>query len=202
MCIRDRTTAAKQTLNRRGSYFDIDAGIKTIYIKLDSSVNIDALAGSATTDDDSSLVAIPSLWFIITRTSAGAPATVGSVSTIGLSVVNRIEVDSNTANKFLELTVTGKKDNLDQFLLEYDTGATDNNRAIHLTENAATNTASTPFGTIVDYNETITPVIGIAKPSNVTLIEKGNGFNPDVDVVVSKGRQAVSYTHLTLPTKA
>ena len=29
----------------------------------------------------------------------------------------------------------------------------------------------------------------MAKPSNVTLVEKGSGFNPDVDVVVSKGRQ-------------
>jgi len=182
-------TAIKQTLDRRGQYFDIDSGIKTIYVKLDSSINIDALGGSATTDNDARLAGIPTLWFVISRNQSGVPATVGSVSTIGLSIVNRIEVDSNTSNTFLELTVTGKKDHLDQFFIEYDSGASDLNRAIHLTETAVKNTGSTPFGTIVDYNETITPVVGIAKPSNVTLIEKGNGFNPDVDVVVSKGRQ-------------
>ena len=181
--------SAKQTLNRRGQYFDIDAGIKTIYLKLDSSVNIDALGGSATTDNDARLAAVSSLWFIVTRTSGNDPATVASVSTIALSVVNRIEVDSNVSNTFLELTVTGKKDNLDQFLMEYDIGATDKNRSLFLTEAIAKNASSTAFGTIVDYNETITPVIGIAKPSNVSLVEKGNGFNPDVDVVVSKGRQ-------------
>ena len=98
-------------------------------------------------------------------------------------------IRDSTSNTFLELTVTGKKDNLDQFFLEYDTGTTSNDRGLFLTETLAKNTSATPFGTIVDYNETITPVIGMAKPSNVTLVEKGNGFNPDVDVVVSKGRQ-------------
>ena len=185
----ETATALKQTTDRRGQYFDIDAGIKTIYLKLDSSVNIDQIGGSATTDNDARLSAVGTLWFVISRTSGGDPATVGSVTTIALSVVNRIEVDSNVSNTFLELTVTGKKDNLDQFLMEYDTGASDKFRSIFLTEALAKNSASTPLGTIVDYNETITPVIGIAKPSNVTLVEKGNGFNSDVDVVVSKGRQ-------------
>ena len=185
----ESTTAAKQTLNRRGNYFDIDAGIKTIYVKLDSGVSINSIGGGSTTDNDSRLTAVGTIWFVVSRTQAGEPATVGSVSTIALSVVARTEVDSNTSNTFLELTITGKKDNLDQFFIEYDAGATDKNRGLFLTEALAKNTASTPFGTIVDYNETITPVIGIAKPSNVSLVEKGNGFNPDVDVVVSKGRQ-------------
>ena len=183
----ESVTAAKQTLNRRGSYFDIDAGIKTIYIELESGVSIDALNGSATTDNASRLAAIPNLWFVIDR--AGTPPVVDSVSVIALSVVSRVEIDSNTATKFLEVTVSGKKSSLDQFLIEYDTGVTDKNRDLFLTEAASKNTSSTPFGIIKDYNETITPVIGIAKPSNVTLVEKGNGFNPDVDVVVSKGRQ-------------
>ena len=79
---------------------------------------------------------------------------------------------------------------LDEFLLEYDGGDSDNNRKLFLTENDAKNASATEFATIVDYNETITPVIGLAKPSNVTLIEKGSGFNSDIDVVVSKGRQS------------
>ena len=179
----EENDADKQTLNRRGQYFDIDAGIKTIYVKLDSSVTASNYVG------DAGLTNAATLWFVVTRTQAGEPATVASVSTIALSVVSRLEVDSNSSNTFLELTVTGTKENLDKFFIEYDNGSTDKNRELHLTESAAKNSGATPFGTIVDYNETITPVIGIAKPSNVTLVEKGIGFNPDVDVVVSKGRK-------------
>ena len=54
--------------------------------------------------------------------------------------------------------------------MEYDTSAGSNYREVYLTENDAIN-GSTPFGTVIDYNETITPVIGLAKPSNFTLIE-------------------------------
>ena len=71
--------------------------------------------------------------------------------------------------------------------MEYDTSAGSNYREVYLTENDAIN-GSTPFGTVIDYNETITPVIGLAKPSNFTLIERGSGFNEDSDSVVSKGR--------------
>ena len=181
--------AAKQTLDRRGNYFDIDTGIKTIYIKLNSGVSIDLLDGTATTDNDSRLAAISTLWYVISRTAGGDPATVGSVSAIALSVVARAEVDSNTSNTFLEVTITGDKQNLEEFFVEYDTSQTDNNRKLHLTETLAKNASSTEFGTIVDYNEVITPVVGMAKPSNVSLVERGNGFNPDVDVVISKGRQ-------------
>lgn len=45
-----------------------------------------------------------------------------------------------------------------------------------------------PFGEIVDYSKTITPVIGIAKPKNFSLVKRGFGFNQDTDKVLSKGR--------------
>jgi len=186
----ETTTAAKQTTDRRGKYFDIDTGIKTIYVKVDSGTNIDLIGGSATTDNDARLAAISNLWFVVNRVAGSStPSVVDSVSAIGLSIVSRVEVDSNTSNTFFEITVSGKKSNIDQFLLEYDTGDTDLNRKLFLTENDAKNPSATEFGTIVDYNEIITPIIGLAKPSNVTLVEKGAGFNPDIDVVVSKGRQ-------------
>ena len=186
----EAVTDAKQTTDRRGTFFDIDTGIKTIYVKIDSSVNIDNIGGVATTDNDSRLTAISNLWFVVNRTNTGAPSVVANVSGIGLSIVSRVEVDSNTSNTFMEVTVSGKKNYLDEFLLEYDGGDSDNNRKLFLTENDAKNGSATEFATIVDYNETITPVIGLAKPSNVTLIEKGSGFNSDIDVVVSKGRQS------------
>ena len=186
----EAVTDAKQTTDRRGTSFDIDTGIKTIYVKIDSGVNIDNIGGSATTDNDARLTAISNLWFVVNRTNAGAPSVVANVSGISLSIVSRVEVDSNTSNTFFEVTVSGKKNYLDEFFLEYDGGDSDNNRKLFLTENDAKNASATEFGTIVDYNETITPVIGLAKPSNISLIEKGSGFNSDVDVVVSKGRQS------------
>ena len=39
-------------------------------------------------------------------------------------------------------------------------------------ENDAITDGSNPFGNIVDYNETITPVIGTTKPSNFTLLKE------------------------------
>jgi len=45
-----------------------------------------------------------------------------------------------------------------------------------------------PFGEVVDYSKTITPVIGIAKPKNFSLVKRGFGFNQDTDKVLSKGR--------------
>ena len=64
---------------------------------------------------------------------------VANVSGIALSIVSRIEVDSNASNTFLEVTVSGKKSYLDEFLLEYDGGDSDNNRKLFLTENDAKN---------------------------------------------------------------
>ena len=131
----EAVTDAKQTTDRRGTFFDIDTGIKTIYVKIDSSVNIDNIGGSATTDNDSRLSAISNLWFVVNRTNAGAPSVVANVSGIALSIVSRIEVDSNASNTFLEVTVSGKKSYLDEFLIEYDGGDSDNNRKLFLTEN-------------------------------------------------------------------
>ena len=186
----ETVTSIKQTTDRRGKYFGIDIGIKTIYVKLEGTVNIDNLGGSATTDNDSRLAALSDLWFIINRvTGSTTPNTVDSVSAIGLSIVNRIEVDPDTSNTFLEITVSGKKNYLDENFIEYDNGDTNKNRKLFLTENDCKNDTG-EVGTIVDYNETITPVIGLAKPNNITLIEKGDGFNPDIDVVASKGRQS------------
>jgi hypothetical protein len=46
-----------------------------------------------------------------------------------------------------------------------------------------------PYGEIIDYSESITPIIGIAKPKNFNLVKRGSGFNPETDKVLSKGRK-------------
>lgn len=50
------------------------------------------------------------------------------------------------------------------------------------------NNTGTSWGYIVDYNDTITPVVGLAKPKNFNFIDSGVGFNRDTDLILSKGR--------------
>ena len=176
---------SKQTLARRGIFFDENSGIKTIYLNIDP-----AYANTYSTLTDANFQStIGTLWFVQTRTDAGEPSVANSVSSIAYSKVNRVEVNPSTGVTYLEVTITGRKDLLDQYFLEYDSGSDSGYREIFLSESDAKNPSGTPFGTIVDYNETITPVIGTVKPSNFTLLERGTGFNSDTDVVISKGRQ-------------
>lgn len=176
---------SKQTLARRGIFFDENSGIKTIYLNIDP-----AYANTYSTLTDANFQStIGTLWFVQTRTDAGEPSVANSVSSIAYSKVNRVEVNPSTGVTYLEVTITGRKDLLDQYFLEYDSGSSSGYREIFLSESDAKNPSGTPFGTIVDYNETITPVIGTVKPSNFTLLERGTGFNSDTDVVISKGRQ-------------
>ena len=174
----------KQTLDRRGLFFDIQTGIKTIYLSIDSQY-----ANTYSTLSDSNFEStIGTIWFVQTRTDAGQPAEAASVKSLAFSKVKRLEVEPTGGTTFLELTLYGRKDYLDNYFTEYDAGSGSNYREVYLTENDAISGA-TPFGSIVDYNETITPVIGTAKPSNFSLLERGTGFNPDTDVVVSRGRK-------------
>ena len=175
----------KQTLSRRGLSLDENSGVKTIYINVDP-----AYANTFSTLNDTNFVSsIGTLWFVQTRTDAGEPSVANQVTSIAYSKVNRVEVNPSSGVTYLELTITATKNLLDQYFLEYDSGSPSGYREIFLSENDAKNPNATPFGTIVDYNETITPVIGTIKPSNFTFIESGSGFNSDTDVVLSKGRQ-------------
>ena len=47
-----------------------------------------------------------------------------------------------------------------------------------------------PYGEVVDYSDIITPVIGICKPKDISLVERGAGFNQETDKILSKGRDA------------
>jgi len=47
--------------------------------------------------------------------------------------------------------------------------------------------SASKFAEIIDYSNTITPVIGTIKPNNFYLQERGDGFNPDSDIILSKG---------------
>lgn len=169
----------KQTISRRSEGFGIGYGIKTIYINVTSLTNpIQSI------NDGNFETVLNDLWFIKTRTGT-TPSTIDSVKPIAFSKVLRSDIVTDLP--LLELTVYGRKDLLSLFLKEYDEQSASKLTDVFLSNSDAFANQN-KFGTIVDYSEIITPVIGLAKPKNFTLVEKGEGFNSDTDIVISKGK--------------
>lgn len=175
----EEATAHKQTTNRRSQKFEIGYGIKTIYISVTSLSN-----PIQTINDSNFQTVLNDLWFIKTRIG-GTSSTIDSVTPIAYSIVNRPDITTDIP--LLELTVYGKKDLLSLFLKEYDEQGQSKLRDVFLSDSDAFGNAN-KFGAIVDYSEIITPVIGLSKSKNLTLEEKGEGFNSDTDIVISRGR--------------
>ena len=174
-------TSPKATINRRGIKYSSDDGIKTIYIQV---TNTEYPIGYFNVNNFRDK--LEKLWLIISRTGT-TPSAVGSFSLLSFSKVLR--KDYSTDIPLLELTVIGKKEILDNYLKEYDLEGDGKIRQIFFTETGAfNNNVQDILGRVVDYNETITPIIGISKPSNLSLAEIGNGFNENTDIILSKGR--------------
>ena len=167
------STYYRSTVGRRSQSFQLKQAIKTIYVEV--------LALQPTSFDQ-----LPdTVWFVTQR---GTGVTEGkSATVIGKGIVNRPEVNPATNAVFAELTLLGDKGVLDKFLKEYDDGETDGRRFIY-TQQTDMETSTSPWGAIVDYNASFTPVVGVAKPKNIRLLNKGSGFNPDTDIVISRGR--------------
>ena len=166
----------KNTVDRRSQEYGINLGIKTITIKLEGTVP----ATTATIPDK--------LWYVTTR---GTGSTLGKYfDVLAKSLVQRPEIEGLVT--FAELTVIGEKGTLDEFLVEYDDGVdSDYRRFLYLTEELMEDETDF-YATLVDYGETITPVIGVAKPKNFRMIDRADGFNPDTDIVLSRGRDGQS----------
>ena len=159
----------------------------------DILVTVTTITGVAATDTfEKRLSALSRLWWVQGRNASGVPDTANYVDVIGYSEVSRPDIDDPSSNPetYLELTITGDKNLLDNYFTEYDAenSADNGNRELFRTKSDVEND-TTPFGFIKDYNETITPIIGLAKPSNFTLVERGSGFNTDLDIILSKGRK-------------
>ena len=129
---------------------------------------------------------LKNIYFVNTRTSTNAVSTVKSVETISFAKVTRPEVGDVNA-QFLQLTVAGRKDYLETIFIEYDDNVSTRRRLLYNTESDAQQEIN-EIGFIVDYDQTITPLVGVAKPKDFTLLKNATGFNPDTDVVISKGR--------------
>ena len=176
------STNQKQTINRRGKYFNSNEAIKTITVEVTSPTNP---LGSIT--DGTFENVLGTLHFVKTRNDGGSPTSTGSIKSLAYAKVKKPLINSSEFVQYLELTVSGQKDDLELLLLEYDLGDSILRRKLFLTSSDAAVDAN-PFGHIVDYKETITPLIGLAKPSNFYLQKRGSGFNSDSDIVLSKGR--------------
>jgi len=163
----------KNTISRRSQSISPAQGIKTIYVQV--------------ADDVPSIgdVFPTTLWFAKT-TSDGTPTTVDSVEVIGTSVTNRPETNDNPSQVFVEFTVLGDKGLLETFLKEYDDDANGKLRYVW-TESSLALSGGSFYGNIIDYNETIHPVVGLAKPKNYSLEKRAEGFNEDLDKVISRG---------------
>lgn len=178
------TTDHRQTIDRRGKFFSADDGIKTITLQI---TNPTTLIGAVT--DATFQTQFGELFYIKTRSDVGTPTAIGSFKTLSFATINKPLINASESVQFLELTVFGPKNELEQLLVEYDLSDNENKRNIYLTEGDAA-ADGTEFGFVVDYSNTITPIIGKVKPNNFFLKERGSGFNSDSDIVLSKGRLA------------
>jgi len=176
------STDHRQTLNRRGLIFDSNDAIKTITLQVTSTTT---LIGSITDGTFQNLIG--TLYYIKSRSDNGTATSIGSIKSISYATVNKPLINPSVAVQFLELTIVGPKNELELIFLEYDNGDASYRRRLFLSELDAKNN-NNEFGFIVDYKQSITPVIGKVKPSNFYIQKRGSGFNQDSDIILSKGR--------------
>ena len=182
----------KQTRNRREFTYDSDVAIKTVIVEV------------TTTETGKKWVDIrPSTWetthgsFWVRKGGAGNAN--ASVEITSLAYSKFHGADPNFPNSFkgtgayIEITFVGPRNIIDTHLRDYSAtdGGNDKRTRLYFTENGAElSTANDIFGHIVSYSEMIVPSIGLAKPKDFHLQERGVGFNPDSDTILSKGRIA------------
>ena len=167
----------RDTVSRRSEVFGLNQAIMTIYVQ-------------AIGDVPTQTSQLPDELFFVTTRGTGT-ITGKSVKVIGKAIVNRPEVNPATNALFAEMTIIGDKGVLDKFMKEYDTGEADYRRYLY-TSLTALEASENPYGTVVDWNPSFTPIVGVSKPKNFRMISRGTGFNPDSDIIISKGRTGSS----------
>ena len=182
----ESTLDHRQTTDRRGSIFSVDDGIKTITVRV-TNTDPDKVIGAL--NDATLKTTFRTLHFVRARDENGAATSTGSVTMLAFAKTKKPLINPSDSVQFVEATIIGPKDDVERLLIEYDTGDSNYKRKLYLSQADATaGGVDDHWGEIVDYSETITPVIGKAKPSNFYLEQRGSGFNSDSDIVLSKGR--------------
>jgi hypothetical protein len=177
----EASTSQKQTRSRRTSTFDSDQAIKTVLIDITTTATGKTFADL----NDSTFESTFGSFFV--RLSSQSNDT-KEITSLAFSKFNGTTFLG--AGQYVEFTFVGRRDIIDTILKEYnDNDAVDKRTKLFFTENGAESSDSTDiFGKIVSYSETIVPTIGLAKPKNMVLQERGSGFDPNSDRILSKGR--------------
>jgi len=175
-------SAHVQTLSRRGEYYDSNAAIKTIVIDVTNTTN-----PLASITDGTFQGLLGNVYIVKSRDDSGVAIDTAELKGLSFSKVNKPLYNVDPAIKFLELTVSGSKDVVDRLLVDYEEGQDNYLRQIFYTE-ADASSGSNAIGHIIDYSDTLTPLIGRVKPSNFFLKDRGVGFNADSDIILSQGR--------------
>lgn len=187
------TDSVKQTVQRRSKKFSLNDGIITIYLANPGNYAPNRAMPTPQTFGSS----LSELWYVSNKGTSFATTTAKKVELLSYSIVKRpFDVSVNSPEiEYLELTVSGDKEDLLTLFKEYDeTDTVAKRRKLFVTEDDAkryyfqTNSGISPYSEIFDYNEVSTPVIGLCKPKDFSLLKKGNGFNVDTNFVLSKGR--------------
>ena len=175
----------KKTISRRGesysyndeniTYQNEDIGILTIYLAKEQIENAgtEAQSGINFSNFVDVLSSYNTLYYRKSETL------VSSVRTLAASTITRPEIGPGL---FLELTVYGDKQDLYTYFREYNTL-----RLFTNTTDASNNTIQNSLGVIRDYNNIVTPLIGVSKPKNFYFKDYPVGFNSDTARVISKG---------------
>tara|TARA_R100001082_G_scaffold47964_1_gene25713 strand:- start:629 stop:8848 length:8220 start_codon:yes stop_codon:yes gene_type:complete len=182
----------KQTRNRRAFTSDADVAIKTVLINITSTAAGTTFSEIKPTSWESSH---GSFW--VRKGGSGNANEAVELTTLAYSKFSGSNADFPSSFKgsasYVEFTFIGPRDIVDTHLRDFTTvdSGTDNRTRLYFSENGAEQSTSTDvFGYIVSYSEMIVPTIGLAKPKDFHLQERGVGFNPDSDTILSKGRIA------------
>ena len=185
----------RTSLARRGSFVDPNRAIKTLTIKtVNDNLPIAGVVPSDLTNPASANY-FAKLWYV--RSRAGTNV-VDYVDVVSFTKVFRPALNDNIDDlsaQYLEVTVIGNKADLERTFLEYDESSGEKYRKVFLTQADALgdekeDSGSVAYGRVIDYSDTITPVIGTVKPSNFYLKSRGTGFNSDLDKIISQGNLA------------
>ena len=170
----------KSSVSRRSEQFTLADGIKTVFLRPEGDI-------------PTKLTDIPDeLYFVTERGSATVLA--GSAKVIGKALVPRVGFSADANEVFMEVTLLANKANLEKYITEYDDSAEETTQRYFYQTEADTKAGTNKFGSVVDYNETITPIIGLAKPKDYRLKNRAEGFNQDTDIVISKGPDGYNST--------
>ncbi len=182
----------RSSVDRRGKLYGDDLATVTVWLDITKSnlidkINVTGDLTFADCCDADGKVYTPFTY------QGGNPQVYKSFDLIGFAIKERPDIIA--AKRYAELTLLGSKAEIKGLIREYDVDDSSFRRKLYLEpiagvdqNGAVQDPSGAVLGGVYDYSGTTTPLVGVAKPGNFSFKEFGFGFNPDADVVISKGR--------------